>query len=162
MSVNSYRPHVLILPEDRANSELANGFLLHPNLNARLIQVLPFARGWGKVVQQFAEDFAPTMRQYPNRIIVLLIDFGDDENRLDYVKQKIPADLQDRVFVLGVLSEPEKLKRLLNKSFEEIGEVLATDCSDNNEEFWSHELLEHNKIELNRMIGTVKPLLFKA
>jgi hypothetical protein len=28
MSVNKYQPHVLLLPEDDANTELANGFVL--------------------------------------------------------------------------------------------------------------------------------------
>jgi hypothetical protein len=28
MSVNKYHPHVLVLPEDDANRQLANGFLL--------------------------------------------------------------------------------------------------------------------------------------
>lgn len=35
MSVNKYSPHVLVLPEDKANSEIANGFLLHPFIKER-------------------------------------------------------------------------------------------------------------------------------
>ncbi len=160
MSVNKYQPHIIVLPEDCANSEMANGFWLHPRLNGRLMQVLPFVRGWKTVVEKFTDDFVPTMRQYPNRKIVLLIDFDQDENRLDYVKQQIPEDLNDRVFILGVLSEPEDLKRNLRKSFEEIGETLATDCSDHTDELWNHDLLKHNKTELDRMISSVKPFLF--
>ena len=40
MSVNKYLPHVLVLPEDDANRQLANGFLLDPNLLDRRIQLL--------------------------------------------------------------------------------------------------------------------------
>jgi hypothetical protein len=29
VSVNKYQPHFLVLPEDRANSQVANGFLLN-------------------------------------------------------------------------------------------------------------------------------------
>ncbi len=160
MSVNNYRPHILVLPEDSANSEIANGFLLNPNLNERLIQVLPFARGWMTVVDKFTDDHVSKMRLYPERMIVLLIDFDEQEGRLDFVSAKIPSDLKDRVFVLGVLSEPEQLKSDIKKGFEEIGEALATDCSDNTDKLWSHDLLKHNKIELERMIVTVKPFLF--
>jgi hypothetical protein len=160
MSINNYRPHILVLPEDSANSEIANGFLLNPNLNERLIQVLPFARGWMTVVNKFIDDHVPKMRLYPDRMIVLLIDFDEKEDRLDYVSTQIPSDLKNRVFVLGVLSEPEKLKSDLKKGFEEIGEALATECSDNADKLWKHDLLKHNKIELERIIITVKPFLF--
>jgi hypothetical protein len=113
------------------------------------------------VVDKFTEDHGSKMRLYPERMIVLLIDFDQKEDRLNYVSTQIPSDLKDRVFVLGVLSEPEQLKSDLKKGFEEIGEALATDCSDNTDKLWSHDLLKHNKIELDRMIAAVKPFLFK-
>jgi hypothetical protein len=40
MSVNRYQPHVLVLPEDDANRQMANGFLLDQYLSTRKIQVL--------------------------------------------------------------------------------------------------------------------------
>ena len=43
MSPNKYAEHVLVLPEDRANNEIANGFLQTPSLALRKIQVLPAA-----------------------------------------------------------------------------------------------------------------------
>jgi hypothetical protein len=160
MSVNKHRPHILVLPEDDANRQIANGFILDLNLNSRAIQVLPEARGWKDVVDKFTNDYASTMRQYPHRIIALLIDFDEDKDRLIYVKQQIPDILKNRVFVIGVLSEPERLSRDINKSFEKIGEALAKDCSDNTNELWGHDLLKHNKTELERMISSVKPFLF--
>jgi hypothetical protein len=160
MSPNSYKPHILILPEDRANAEIANGFLLNSNLNERSIQVLPFEHGWTTVVNKFIDSHVSKMRLYPERMIVLLIDFDEKADRLNDVNAKIPSDLKDRVFVLGVLSEPEKLKCDVKQGLEEIGEALATDCSDNTDKLWSHDLLKHNKIELQRMIVTVKPFLF--
>jgi hypothetical protein len=74
MSINKYQPHILVLPEDRANSEMATGFLLNSKLNERSIQVLPFVRGWKTVVEKFTDDFAPTMRQYSGRTVVLLME----------------------------------------------------------------------------------------
>ncbi|MHC5823096.1 MAG: hypothetical protein ACYT04_46500 [Nostoc sp.] len=149
------------MPEDDANRQIANGFLLDLNLNSRAIQVLPEARGWKDVVEKFTNDYASTMRQYPHRWIALLIDFDKDKDRLSYVKLQIPNDLEDRVFVLGVLSEPERLSRDINKNFEKIGEALAKDCSDKTNEWWGHDLLKHNQTELDRMISSVKPFLFK-
>ena len=101
------------------------------------------------------------MRQYPQRRIVLIVDFDQEENRLSYVDGQIPEDFKERVFVLGVQSNPEDLKRATKKSFEEIGKALAQDCSDNTNELWGHELLTHNKTELERMASSVKPFLFK-
>ena len=160
MSSNKYRQHILVLPEDDANRQIANGFILDLNLNSRAIQVLPEVRGWEDVVDKFTNDYASTMRQYPYRMIALLIDFDEHEDRLSYVKTQIPDDLENRVFVLGVLSEPESLRRDINKDFEKIGEALAKDCSNNTNELWGHELLKHNKTELDRMILSVKPFLF--
>ncbi|MEH2303829.1 hypothetical protein [Nostoc sp.] len=160
MSVNHYQPHVFVLPEDDANRQIVNGFILDINLNSRAIQVLPPAGGWKKVVEKLTKDYASTMRQYPQRMIILLIDFDEDKDRLIYIKHQIPDDLKNRVFVLGVLSEPESLRRDINKSFEKIGEALAKDCSDNTNELWEHDLLIHNKTELDRLISSVKPFLF--
>lgn len=158
---NKYKPHILVLPEDEANIHIANGFVLHPNLDDRAIQVLPPLRGWKNVVKSFTDDHAPEMRKYSHRRIVLFIDFDDDESRLSYVESHIPDDLKARVFVLGVLSEPENLRTDIKKNFEEIGEALAKDCSDNTNELWGHNLLKHNKRELDRMALSVKPFLFK-
>ncbi|NEP12719.1 MAG: hypothetical protein F6K14_21425 [Symploca sp. SIO2C1] len=160
MSLNRYKPHIFVLPEDDANRQIANSFVLHPHLKERVIQVLPPARGWKKVVSKLLEIHVPEMWQYSEERIVLLIDFDQDKERLSYVNSQIPDDLKDRVFVLGVLSEPEKLRTGIKKTFEEIGEALANDCYDNTNELWGHELLKHNKTELERMIDYVKPFLF--
>lgn len=158
---NKYQPHIHVLAEDDANRQIANGFLLESNLNNRAVKVLPLRGGWKKTLEEFNKKYASEMRQLPERMMVLLIDFDNDENRLSYVESHIPDDLKARVFVLGVLSEPENLKRESNKTFEEIGEALAKDCSNNKNELWGHNLLKHNKPELDRMATLVKPFLFK-
>ncbi|HAT15896.1 MAG TPA: hypothetical protein DCS91_22150 [Microcoleaceae bacterium UBA11344] len=167
MTVNKYQPHVFVLPEDDANRQIATGFILDSNVNEPAIQVLPIADGWGKVVDKFKDNQVSKMRRFPKRMIVLLIDFDRKGERLSYVKSQIPEDLQDRVFILGVLSEPEDLKGIKKKfesigtgKLEKIGEALANDCSNNTNELWGHDLLKHNKTELDRMILSVKPFLF--
>lgn len=42
MGANKSRPHILVLPEDRANLQIANGFHLEvPRERQRQMQVLP-------------------------------------------------------------------------------------------------------------------------
>ena len=67
------------------------------------------------------------MRAFPERHMVLLIDFDGDPERLGQAKADIPADLQKRVYILGSLKEPEDLRPELG-TFERIGESLARDC----------------------------------
>ncbi len=158
MSINKYIPHILVLPEDDANRQIAKGFVR--DLDGRFIQVVPVAGGWKKVVEQFTNHYAHTMERFPKRMMALIIDFDQSEDRFNYVRNQIPKDLKNRVFILGVLSEPEKLKKDTEKSFEDIGKSLAKDCVNNTNELWGHDLLKHNETELNRMIKDVKPLLF--
>ena len=160
MSVNRYDRHVLVLPEDDANRQIANGFCLNPELDSQAIQILPSARGWKNAIKKFTDTYIPKMRQYPKSTLVILIDFDENENRLCEVENEIPDDLKERVFVLGVFSEPEELKSDVNKNFEKIGEALAKDCSDDRNTMWSHPLLQHNQPELDRTIASVKPFLF--
>ena len=158
---NNYRPHIHVLAEDDHNRQIANGFLLELNDN-RAVKVLPLADGWKKAVEEFKKEHASEMRQFPERMMVFLIDFDNNyKNRLSYVERYIPEELKARVFVLGVLSEPRNLKTDINKSYEEIGKALAKDCSDNPNQLWGHTLLKHNKRELDRMALSVKPFLFK-
>ena len=161
MSGNRYSNRLLVLPEDKANSDIANVFLLHPQLNERSIQVLPPAGGWSAVVEKFEKTYIPEMRKYLKTYVVLLIDFDGKEDRRETVRHKIPDDFKERVFILGVLKEPEDLKKSLKKKFEDIGETLAANCADNTGELWEHTLLRHNKNELERMVAHVKPFLFR-
>jgi len=96
------------------------------------------------------------MTRYPNRFVVLLIDFDRKDDRLNYAKSQIPDHLEDRVFILGVWSEPEDLKVPL----EEIGSALARDCREEIDVTWNHELLRHNVNELARLREQVRPILF--
>lgn len=161
---NKYLPHVFVLPEDDANRQIANGFILHPGLKSRVIQVLPPPGGWSHVVENFCTNQAADLRRYAERRMVLLIDYdGQFPQRLEDIREQIPVDLSERVFILGVLSEPEDLKRDLRHSgLEKIGEALADDCSQNTQQVWGNHLLRHNHDELERLIQDVKPFLFNG
>ena len=161
MSVNRHNPHLVVLPEDDANRQIALGFSHNLNLDGRAMVILPNAKGWKKVVDSFNNTHISKKRKYKNRMMLLLIDFDQQvERRLPLVQRKIPEDLKDRVFVLGAQSEPEKLKGIIANTFETIGKALAGDCANNTNDIWGHELLVHNKNELDRMISSVKPFLF--
>jgi hypothetical protein len=153
--MNRYQPHLLVLPEDRANRQLAIGFLLGEGLIAGQIQVRPEAGGWMEVLKRF-ESEVRGMEKYAHRFAVLLVDFDGRNDRLDNVKAVIPGHLAERVFVLGVWTEPEALKG----SLERIGTELANDCRDGTSKKWDDELLKHNEGEVARLRQRVRPFLF--
>lgn len=151
----------MVLPEDDANRQLANGF--HSGIDRsveRQMQILPPVGGWRRVLDAFERDHIRALVQYPSRVLVLLIDFDQEEERLAYVKAQIPSSLTERVFVLGVWSEPEKLKSAGLGSFEDIGERLAKECRQSVAPTWDHELLRHNSPELKRLREVVAPIFF--
>lgn len=161
MSVNRERPHVMVLPEDDANRELANGF--HLGCGAiRQFQVLPPAGGWRKVCEAVTTQHAAGLRQYASRHLVLLMDFDGDPNRRDEVATNVPVEVAGRVFVLGVFGEPEDLKRLTRTSLEPLGAQAASDCRGTVPGIWDHEQLRHNEPELTRMRERLLPVLFPS
>jgi hypothetical protein len=160
MSVNKYQPHVLVLPEDDANRNLATGFLLDSALDPRTVQILPPAGGWGNVAEEFRQVHVSEMNRFPLRHMVLLVDFDEQEDRLSRIQQAIPPSLAARVCVLGTWSEPEKLRQSLNRSLENIGTTLAQDCVSESPGLWEHELLRHNASELARIDGILRSILF--
>lgn len=149
MSVNKHKPHWLILPEDDANRQLATGFeLSFPNKN---IQVLPPARGWGHARDSFEREHNREMQRYPERLMVLLVDFDNQADRRAEVTSAVLDSLRDRVFVLGSYVHPEELKRALGMSYEKIGKALARECVEEKGETWGHPLLRHNVRDLVRI-----------
>ncbi len=161
MSVNKHLPHIFMLPEDDANSQLATGFLLEQPLPNRQIQVLPVAGGWLKVLESFRQNHLHYMQAYQNRFMILLIDFDGRDDRLVQAREAIPTHLIDRVFILGAWTEPEDLRADL-RSYETIGMAMAKDCREGTESTWGHALLRHNSLEINRLHPHLQPILFPS
>ena len=111
MSANKHRPHVLVLPEDRANEQLANGFRYELSPFEQVFDVGRPEGGWLFVKEQFALVHVNLMHRYLARYMVLLIDFDDSEDRMSVMKSAIPDTLAERVFVIGVRPEPEDLRK---------------------------------------------------
>jgi len=157
--VNREQPHVVILPEDDRNRQLANGFQLQLNWDRqRWMRVLPVAGGWTYVL-----PLLPTLQMdhWPQRFAVLLIDFDNQfAARLQNLKAQIPPHLTNRVFILGALDDPEALKKALKKPYEDIGSAMADDCRQQSNMTWGHPALQHNAGELVRLRQHVVPILF--
>jgi hypothetical protein len=125
--------------------------------------VLQVAGGWSSVLEKFKIEYIPHLKTYDDSHIVLLIDFDEEyESRSSNFAQEIPPEFRDRVFVIGVLDEPQDLTRALNfkKTFEEIGDSLANDCHGNTTTMWHHPHLKHNETERVRLMKVVKSILF--
>ena len=89
-----------------------------------------------------------------------MVDFDSQSNRLSEVKECLPTELSNRVFVLGVWSEPERLTADLKQNKEQIGALLAIECLQDKRAIWNHELLKHNVPEIDRMPPELRALLF--
>jgi hypothetical protein len=160
VSVNKFRPHVFILPEDDANRELALGFLLQVDrLRQVQVQVLRVAGGWKEVLKRFQSEHVIEMERWPERSMVLLIDFDGKLGRLRTARKAIPGHLADRVFVLGAKSKPEDLRAALGP-YETIGQAMADDCRNTTDMTWGHRLLQHNARELERLRERVCAIWF--
>lgn len=161
MSVNRRLPHVLVLPEDDANRELAVGFTLG-EVAVGQMRVLPVAGGWLRVLECFHRDHLREMERYRERFMVLLIDFDRKPERREEAKAEIPAHLRDRVFIIGAIGQPEELKQGGRRTYEDIGKGLAEDCRDDTDTTWGNDLLRHNASEVERMRTHVRPILFPS
>ncbi len=162
MSVNRHRPHVLVLVEDQANREIVIGFRTHLSVDQRQIGVTKNLGGWRRVCDEFEHVYVTKLYESEECHVVMLIDFDERLERREHVKELIPDELQDRVCIIGVLSEPEKLKDATKLRFEEIGLALAADCPGQAAGIWNHELLKHNVVELGRISKTFGPIVFPS
>ncbi|MEI8017298.1 MAG: hypothetical protein WCH39_03810 [Schlesneria sp.] len=160
-SVNKYLPHVYVIPEDDADRQIANGFVLHDQVRSTQIQVLPCTGGWSSVLEKFATEYVTHLRNHKNSYVIMLVDFDlEYETRRKHFEEKVPDDLKNRVFVVGPKDEPEVLRQELGSSYEDIGESLAEDCFKGTVAVWDHDHLNHNHPDLQRMLQAVRPILF--
>lgn len=162
MSVNKYKPHVYVIPEDDAERQVADGFTLHSSVDIRQIDVVRPPGGWSKVLDTFHEQYVSILRGHQYAHVVLLIDFDNSvESRREFIARQIPSDVADRVFVIGPQDEAETLKREFeNGGLESIGTALANDCDRQELTNWCRSQLAHNEAERARLAAIVRPFLF--
>jgi hypothetical protein len=167
MSVNKYKPHLFVIPEDDADRQIADGFVLHPRVAARRVQVVEPAGGWPEVLDTFILEYLPILQQNRNAHVLMLIDFDSNpEDRRARFDAAIPADVRPRVFVVGPRDNPEALRQSIGMGgYEDIGRSLADDCDRGTFALWGHVHLQHNdherlRLERLRLVDSVKPFLF--
>jgi hypothetical protein len=151
VAVNAFKPHLVIVPEDDANKALAIEFFLKlPDMPVRAYQVEPVAGGWLSARERLLQ-LCRTMTRFPERHVLVLVDFDESADRRDHVVEVVPEALRDRVFVLGVWSEPEALQSAHGHAkLAAIGHALAREC-DEGGALWQHALLAHNAPEVARL-----------
>jgi len=160
MSVNKYKPHLYVIPEDDRDRQIADGFVLHARVDARQVQVVGPAGGWVRVLETFKKEYLPLLKN-DKAHVVLLIDFdGSPTERRAKIELEIPQELRSRVFVVGPRGTPESLRKSLGKDYEDIGKSLANDCDGGTLDVWGHEHLLHNERDRLQLVGTVKQFLF--
>ena len=165
---NKYADHLLVLPEDDANRRLVNGFLMNVGVMYRRIAVLPEARGWENVMAALQDRaFINGLIAYPKRHLLLSIDFdGKVEARLTGYADAVaalPAAIRDRIYLLGSLETPERIRAACGLQFEDIGKRLASECPPPPAgSLWSHAHMQQNAPELSRLVAQVQPFLFQA
>ena len=162
MSVNLALPHLIVIPEDNANREIANGFRLIIEKNDRQFLMKKPARGWpnGRYELVALSDSTGHLQKYKSSHAALIVDFDGKRERGSEIKQLVSEEVIDRVFVIGVLSEPEKLRNATGMKFEQLGIQIAEGCKDSSINFWQHDLLAHNIEEIRRLSGAVRDIFF--
>lgn len=166
MSINRYRKHLLILSEDDAYKDIANGFVNHYAIVGTQIHIAQSAGGWRELLTLFTQTYLGDVRKYQERHVLMLLDLdGDQKNRTSEILEAIPNDVKDRVFFLCCLDEAEDFKRELGYGkFENFGERLAESCYCSTygglDPIWGCMQLNHNNDELIRLAMAVRPLLF--
>ena len=166
MSANKYQPHLLILPEDDAYRDMANGFVTHSAIRPRKIHIEKPAGGWSDLLECFSDKYAPGVRAHQHRHMLLLLDFDGQSQRACCVNKAIPPDIQGRVFFLYARDEAENIKRELGPGHSEaIGVRLAQSCYDgahaDSNSPWLCPQLQYNSSELTRLATAVRPFIFQ-
>jgi hypothetical protein len=159
MSVNRFKKHLIILPEDDGIRQVVNGFLTDISVDAGCVDVRRVAGGWIKTKDAVARDLRGRMTQYPNAHLLVLVDLDTDIGRVDHLLEVAPAEYRDRVYVLGIKGESEDLRRDFGMSLESIGKEIATGCVSDVFDVWNHDRLSANGKELRRIRNSVRPFL---
>ncbi|HET6250927.1 MAG TPA: hypothetical protein VFE47_24775 [Tepidisphaeraceae bacterium] len=161
MAATKFLPHVVLIPEDKKDEDIANGFRDYFAVDETRFEIRNVAGGWRKVLAALIEPEKARLYKYPERKLILLIDFDNEfDTRFAQFQNEIPFELKDRVFVIGSMHTPEKLTTATRLSPEKIGKKLAEECDLGNSALWAHEHLRHNAPEVARLHKFVRSILF--
>ena len=160
MSVNKYKPHLFVVPEDKADKNFAVGFELDARLAAGSFQIMPLAGGWLKVINIINDEYVPKLQQNKYSHVLGIIDCDGDDERIANELAKFPDEVADRIFLLGAIETPEIFRQKVGDNSERIGERMAEECFNESYDLWNHEDLAHVSYEIQRAATTIRPIVF--
>jgi hypothetical protein len=160
VAVNRHIRHLFVIPEDDANRQMAIGFEKDDRVRGNAIQIVPPAGGWEKALKKLADDYFPLVQSNANSHVLVLIDCDGNSERLADALAQVPKEIEDRVFIVGTLGEPEILKKSLNLPLEMIGGIVADECFDPDSKIWQHDQLKHNAVEVARLKSALSNAVF--
>jgi hypothetical protein len=161
MSVNWYKPHIILVPEDEAIHRIAVEFRKAMIFQDVRWHVDEYKGGWIKVVESLAGEVQVQLSK-PHRIMIALIDFdGHPEARRNYFFSELPESVHDRIFLFGLRGQAEDLKRSMGLSLSEIGITINRACLEGDLSPWDNEQLAVNKSELERLNRFLKERNFQ-
>lgn len=100
MAPNKYREHFIMIPEDVAIQSVAKEFQI--NYGKKQVSVEKPSGGWLSAKEK-CKEISKTIITYPNRRIILLIDFdGQRESRFNEIRGEIDPVVVGNVFILVV------------------------------------------------------------
>ena len=162
MSVNKYKPHLFVVPEDKADKNFAVGFELDPRLAAGSFQIMPLAGGWLKVIGIIRDEYVSKLQKNKYSHVLGIIDCDGDHERIATELAKFPDDVVDRIFLLGAIQTPELFQQKVGDKSERIGERMAEECFNETFDLWNHEDLVHVSDEIQRAKHVIRPIVFAA
>lgn len=112
MSANNYKPHLKVLCEDKINQDMMRGFAMGVfNASQHIDIIQDVAGGCHKAKILLENIWVDKLLKYPTMFLLIIIDFDKDISRITYMRENLPEELKDRVFILGCFDEPEKFKQ---------------------------------------------------
>lgn len=153
MSVNRYEPYLIVLCEDNAYKDIFLGFEIseHPQISLK-----PVYQGFDDILFQLTNPNSMTskeLKRYNKSYVLALTDADLDsqsESNIKKLKDSIPNEYKDRVFVMGSKYEAENIKRAIigKGKWKGVSQELEKSCRDENCELWRDEMLNHNMEEI--------------
>ncbi len=167
MKRNDRIPKLTIIAEDKATSDIAQGFIGNSvACRQNRCNIIHYAKGFSDAV-----EMVKSLRLDVQNLdyVVVVIDYDNrDVNRFEQLRQKLSGLPQrDRIFLLGSREEAEKLRGAMREYFhdpsltlEGVGHRIAQECYEGTKPTaWETESLDINFDVVWRLEKYVKPFL---
>ena len=169
--MSAYGCEVVVYPEDGATRDLAIALTAAKCGSVfkqdKTITVRRPCGGKEYAVEAAIENC--NLKNFPNRRIIILIDFDKCNTSLSRVKQKIPPEHAGKFYILGWSGKIEDLKsevRCAGAGFNKLAAKLVDDCLPHCHGVWERdefaqmrESAHGSKSECERLVDEILPLI---